>query len=43
VAQVLILNGFEAIDPNARFHDLRDRHAEIPAPSSSGFGRSSRP
>jgi hypothetical protein len=40
---VLILRGFDAIEPNARFFDLRGRHAEIVAPSSPGFGRSPRP
>jgi pimeloyl-ACP methyl ester carboxylesterase len=40
---LLILHGFETIDPEARFLDLLGRHAEIVAPSSPGFGRSPRP
>jgi pimeloyl-ACP methyl ester carboxylesterase len=40
---LLILHGFETIDPEARFFDLLGRHAEIVAPSSPGFGRSLRP
>jgi pimeloyl-ACP methyl ester carboxylesterase len=40
---LLILHGFETIDPDARFLDLLGRHAEIVAPSSPGFGRSPRP
>ena len=40
---ILLLHGFQTIDPAARFLDLLARHGEIIAPSSPGFGKSSRP
>ena len=40
---ILLLHGFQTIDPGARFLDLLARHGEIIAPSSPGFGKSSRP
>jgi len=40
---ILLLHGFQTIDPGARFLDLLARHGEIIAPSSPGFGRSPRP
>jgi pimeloyl-ACP methyl ester carboxylesterase len=40
---VLMLHGFDTIDPQARFLDLLGRHAEIIAPSLPGFGGSPRP
>ena len=39
---LLVLHGFDTIDPDARFLDLLGRYAEIVAPSSPGFGRSPR-
>src|SRR5262244_1931074 len=40
---VLLLHGFQNVDPRAPFLDLLGRHAEIVAPSHPGFGRSPRP
>src|SRR6516162_2409982 len=40
---ILALHGFDTIDPAASFLDLFGRHGEIIAPSSPGFGNSSRP
>ena len=40
---ILALHGFDTIDPDAPFLDLLGRHGEIEAPSSPGFGQSSRP
>ena len=40
---VLLLHGFQSVDPQARFLDLLGRHAEIIAPSHPGFGHSARP
>ena len=40
---VLLLHGFQNVDPRAPFLDLLGRHAEIIAPSHPGFGRSARP
>jgi len=40
---ILLLHGFQTSDPGARFLDLLARHGEIIAPSSPGFGKSSRP
>jgi pimeloyl-ACP methyl ester carboxylesterase len=40
---ILLLHGFQTIDPGPRFLDLLARHGEIIAPSSPGFGKSSRP
>ena len=40
---LLVLHGFDTIDPGARFLDLLGQHAEIVAPSSPGFGHSPRP
>jgi pimeloyl-ACP methyl ester carboxylesterase len=40
---ILLLHGFQTIDPEARFVDILGRHAEVLAPSSPGFGRSPRP
>jgi pimeloyl-ACP methyl ester carboxylesterase len=41
--QILVLHGFQTVDPDARFVDLLARHAEVIAPSSPGFGHSPRP
>jgi pimeloyl-ACP methyl ester carboxylesterase len=40
---ILLLHGFQTIDPEARFLELLGRHGEIIAPSSPGFGHSPRP
>jgi pimeloyl-ACP methyl ester carboxylesterase len=40
---MLLLHGFQTVDPQARFLELLGRHGEIIAPSSPGFGHSSRP
>jgi pimeloyl-ACP methyl ester carboxylesterase len=40
---ILLLHGFQTIDPQARFLDLLGRHGEITAPSGPGFGGSPRP
>jgi pimeloyl-ACP methyl ester carboxylesterase len=40
---ILLLHGFQTIDPQARFLELLSRHGEIIAPSSPGFGQSPRP
>jgi pimeloyl-ACP methyl ester carboxylesterase len=40
---ILLLHGFQTIDPDARFVERLSRHSEIIAPSSPGFGHSSRP
>jgi pimeloyl-ACP methyl ester carboxylesterase len=40
---LLMLHGFDTIDPAATFLDLVGRHAEILAPSAPGFGHSPRP
>src|SRR5437899_515240 len=40
---ILLLHGFQTIDPEARFLDLLGRHREVIAPSSPGFGKSPRP
>src|SRR5215467_3507039 len=40
---ILLLHGFQTIDPNAPFLDLLSRHGEVIAPSSPGFGNSPRP
>ena len=40
---VLLLHGFQQIDPAARFLDLLAPHARLIAPSLPGFGRSARP
>jgi len=40
---ILVLHGFQTVDPETRFLDLLGRHGEIVAPSSPGFGHSSRP
>jgi pimeloyl-ACP methyl ester carboxylesterase len=40
---VLLLHGFQTIEPGARFAELLGRHARIVAPSHPGFGRSPRP
>lgn len=40
---VLLLHGFQPVDPGARFLDLLSRHAAVVAPSHPGFGRSARP
>ena len=39
---MLLLHGFQKIDPAAPFLDLLARHGEVIAPSSPGFGRSPR-
>jgi len=40
---ILLLHGFQTIDPAARFLELLSRHGEIIAPSGPGFGQSPRP
>ena len=40
---VLLLHGFQTVDPRAPFLDLLGRHAAITAPSYPGFGHSPRP
>lgn len=40
---VLLLHGFQPVDPRAPFLELLGRRAEIIAPSHPGFGRSDRP
>jgi len=40
---MLLLHGFQTIDPDARLLELLSRHGEIVAPSGPGFGRSPRP
>jgi pimeloyl-ACP methyl ester carboxylesterase len=40
---LLLLHGFDTVDPAAPFLDLLGRHGEIVAPSSPGFGHSPRP
>jgi pimeloyl-ACP methyl ester carboxylesterase len=40
---ILVLHGFQTIDPQARFVDLLARHGEVIAPSGPGFGHSPRP
>ena len=40
---VLLLHGFDTVDPEAPFLDLLGRHVEIVAPSAPGFGHSPRP
>ena len=40
---ILVLHGFQTVDPETRFLDLLGRHGEIVAPSSPGFGHSPRP
>jgi len=40
---VVLLHGFQQIDPDARFVDLLAQRAEVIAPSHPGFGRSARP
>jgi pimeloyl-ACP methyl ester carboxylesterase len=40
---ILLLHGFQTVDPDARFLDLLARHGEIIAPSGPGFGHSPRP
>src|SRR5438874_1565495 len=40
---ILLLHGFQTIDPDARFLELLSRHGEIIAPSGPGFGQSPRP
>jgi pimeloyl-ACP methyl ester carboxylesterase len=40
---ILLLHGFDTIDPSAPFLDLLARHGQIVAPSSPGFGHSPRP
>jgi pimeloyl-ACP methyl ester carboxylesterase len=40
---ILVLHGFQTIDPEAPFVDLLARYGEIIAPSSPGFGQSPRP
>lgn len=41
--RLLLLHGFDTIDPEAPFLELLGRHAELVAPSSPGFGHSPRP
>ena len=40
---MLLLHGFQNVDPRAPFLDGLGRHAEIIAPSHPGFGHSARP
>lgn len=40
---IVLLHGFQTIDPEAPFLDLLARHGAIIAPSSPGFGQSPRP
>jgi pimeloyl-ACP methyl ester carboxylesterase len=40
---ILLLHGFQTIDPDARFLDPLSRHGEVIVPSSPGFGQSPRP
>lgn len=40
---VVLLHGFQQIDPDARFVGLLSRRTEVIAPSHPGFGRSARP
>jgi pimeloyl-ACP methyl ester carboxylesterase len=40
---ILLLHGFQTVDPDARFLDLLGRDGEVIAPSSPGFGHSPRP
>jgi pimeloyl-ACP methyl ester carboxylesterase len=40
---VLVLHGFQNVDPRAPYLDLLGRHAEIIAPSHPGFAHSPRP
>jgi pimeloyl-ACP methyl ester carboxylesterase len=40
---MLVLHGFQTVDPEARFLDLLARDGEVIAPSSPGFGNSPRP
>src|SRR5690349_5927021 len=42
-APLLLLHGMDTVSPRAPFLDLLDRHAEIIAPSSPGFGNTGRP
>jgi pimeloyl-ACP methyl ester carboxylesterase len=41
--QILLLHGFQTVDPEAHFLELLGRHGEIIAPSGPGFGNSPRP
>jgi pimeloyl-ACP methyl ester carboxylesterase len=41
--QILMLHGFQTIDPDAPFLKLLARHGEVLAPSGPGFGNSPRP
>jgi len=40
---MLLLHGFQTLDPHARFLELLGRYCDIVAPSSPGFGHSPRP
>lgn len=40
---ILLLHGFQTVDPRARFFALLGRHGEVIAPSGPGFGNSPRP
>jgi pimeloyl-ACP methyl ester carboxylesterase len=40
---ILLLHGFQTIDPEGRFLNLLGRHGEVIAPSAPGFGNSARP
>jgi pimeloyl-ACP methyl ester carboxylesterase len=40
---ILVLHGFQTIDPASRFLELLGRHGEVVAPSGPGFGNSPRP
>jgi pimeloyl-ACP methyl ester carboxylesterase len=41
--QILVLHGFQTIDPESRFLELLGRRSEVVAPSAPGFGNSPRP
>ena len=40
---ILVLHGFQTVDPEARFVGLLARHGEVIAPAGPGFGHSPRP
>jgi pimeloyl-ACP methyl ester carboxylesterase len=40
---ILVLHGFQTVDPAAPFIELLGRHGEVIAPSGPGFGHSPRP
>ncbi len=40
---ILLLHGFDTVDPEAPFLDRLARHGEVVAPSAPGFGNTPRP